>query len=296
MDKLRALKTFIAVADEGSFSAASRKLNVSAPSVTRIIGDLEAHLGVKLLNRTTRIVALTDIGKRYVEDAKQIIHELSAADDAAKGAHIEPTGTLRITASTMFGKLYITPIIIEYLNLYPKVKVEALFVDRVVNIFEEGLDVAVRIGHLDDSSLMASRVGEVSMQLCGCPNYFGAHGTPQHPHDLSAHNLIGLNLTLNQGDWIFKDSIVVKPNYRMSVSSIPAGLAAARSGWGLIRVLSYQIGPDIDAGYIQTVLNEFTPPPIPIHLLHGPGRQSSAKVRSFIELATKRLRADPFLN
>ena len=296
MDKLRALETFIAVAEAGSFSAASRQLNVSAPSVTRIIGDLETDLGVKLLNRTTRIVTLTDIGKRYVQDAEQIIRDLSVADDAAKGAHIEPTGTLRITASTMFGKIYITPIITEYLNLYPKVKVEALFVDRVVNIFEEGLDVAVRIGHLDDSSMMASRVGEVSIELCGCPNYFETHGIPQHPDDLNDHNLIDLKLTGRQGEWTFKDGIVIKPDYRLSVSSIPAGLAAARSGWGLVRILSYQIGPDLDSGCIQTVLNEFTPAPIPIHLLHGQGRQSSAKVRSFIDLAAKRLRADPFLN
>jgi len=296
VDKLRALETFIAVAEAGSFSAASRHLNVSAPSVTRIIGDLEAHLGVKLLNRTTRIVTLTDIGKRYVEDAKQIIDGLMAADDAAKGAHIEPTGTLRITASTMFGKLYITPIITEFLNLYPKVKVEALFVDRVVNIFEEGIDVAVRIGHLGDSSMMASRVGEVSIQLCGCPHYFEANGIPQHPEDLHDHNLIGLQLGNYQSDWVFKDGTVIKPDYRMSINSIPAGLEAARSGWGLVRVLSYQIGPDLDVGCIQTVLHDFAPPPFPIHLLHGQGRQSSAKVRSFIDLAAKRLRADPFLN
>jgi len=256
VDKLRALETFIAVAEVGSFSAASRQLNVSAPSVTRIIGDLEADLGVKLLNRTTRIVTLTGIGKRYVEDAKQIIQELSAADDAAKGAHIEPTGTLRITASTMFGKLYITPIITEYLDLYPKVKVEALFVDRVVNIFEEGLDIAVRIGHLDDSSLMASRVGEVSVQVCGCPTYFEAHGIPQHPEDLHNHTLISLQLGGHQGDWGFKDGIVIKPDFRMAINSIPAGLEAARSGWGLVRVLSYQIGPDLDVGCIQTVLQE----------------------------------------
>lgn len=296
MDKFRALETFIAVADVGSFSAASRQLNVSAPSVTRIIGDLEAHLGVKLLNRTTRIVTLTDIGQQYVEDAKEIIEKLSIADDAAKGAHIDPTGTLRITASTMFGKLYITPIITEYLNLYPKVKVEALFVDRVVNIYEEGLDVAVRIGHLEDSSLMASRVGEVSVQLCGCPEYLEKNGIPQHPQDLNNHNLIGLNLGGKQGEWAFRDGITIKPNCRMHVSSIPAGLAAARSGWGLLRVLSYQIGPDLDSGCIKTVLSEFTPPPFPIHLLHGQGRQSSAKVRAFIDLAAKRLRADPFLN
>lgn len=296
MDKLRALETFIAVAETGNFSAASRKLNVSAPSVTRIIGDLEAHLGVQLLHRTTRIVTLTEIGQRYVEDAKQILEELLIADDAAKGAHRDPTGTLRITASTMFGKLFITPIITEYLNLYPDVKIEALFVDRVVNVFEEGLDIAVRIGELPDSSLMASRVGKVSLQVCGSPNYFKENGIPQHPEDLDRHNLIGLTLGNFQNEWKFNDGIIVKPEYRMAVNSIPAGLQAARSGWGLLRIISYQIGPDLDAGNLQTVLHEFTPPPFPIHLLHGQGRQSSAKVRTFIDLATERLRADPFLN
>ncbi len=296
MDKLRALETFIAVAESGNFSAASRKLNVSAPSVTRIIGDLEAHLGVKLLHRTTRIVTLTEIGQRYVEDAKHVLEGLLVADDAAKGAHRDPTGTLRITASRMFGKLYITPIITEYLDLYPEVKIEALFVDRVVNVFEEGLDISVRIGHLPDSSLMASRVGEVSLQVCGSPTYFEKNGIPQHPDDLSGHNLIGLMLGNFQNEWKFKDGIIVKPEYRMAVNSIPAALQAARSGWGLLRIISYQVGPDLDEGSLQTVLHEYTPPPFPIHLLHGQGRQSSAKVRAFIDLATERLRANPFLN
>jgi len=296
MDKLRALETFIAVAETGNFSAASRKLNVSAPSVTRIIGDLEANLGVKLLNRTTRIVTLTDIGKRYLEDAKRVVEDLLMADDAAKGAHKAPTGTLRITASTMFGKIYITPIITEYLNLYPDVKIETLFVDRVVNMLEEGIDVAVRIGHLPDSTLMASRVGQVSLQICGCPTYFKENGIPQHPDDLKNHKLIGLNLGNFQNEWKFADGINIKPEYRLSFNSIPAGLEAAKSGWGLLRVLSYQIGPDMDTGCIQTVLSDYSPPSLPIHLLHGQGRQSSAKVRSFIDLATQRLRADPFLN
>lgn len=294
--QLRALETFVAVADTGNFSAASRKLNISAPSVTRIIGDLKAYLGVQLLHRTTRIVTLTDIGLRYLADSRQILEDTLVADDAAKGAHQAPTGTLRITASTMFGRIYITPIITEFLSLYPNVRVEALFVDRVVNIFEEGLDVAVRIGHLPDSSMMANRVGQVSLQLCGCPDYLEKNGIPQHPDDLTDHELIGLSLGNFQSEWKFQDSLSIKPVFKFSVNSIPAGLAAAREGWGLIRVLSYQIGPDLDIGCLKTVLHEFAPEPVPIHLLHGQGRQSSAKVRAFIDLATKRLRADPFLN
>jgi len=296
MDKIRALKTFITVAETCSFSSASRKLNISPPSVTRIIGDLEAGLGVKLLNRTTRIVTLTDIGRRYLSDAKQIVEDVLTADEAARGAHQAPSGTLRITASTMFGAIYITPIITEFLDLYPAVKVEALFVDRVVNIFEEGMDVAVRIGHLPDSSFIARRVGQVSLQLCGSPDYFKEKGLPQHPNDLVDHNLIGLDLGGFQSEWHFKDNISIRPEYRLVINSIAAGLEAAKAGWGLIRLVSYQIGPDLDKGAIQTVLHEYAPPILPIHLLHGQGRQSSAKVRAFIDLASKRLKQDPFLN
>lgn len=296
MDKIRALETFIAVAESGNFSAAARKKNVSAPSVTRIIGDLEAQLGVTLFQRTTRIVTLTEIGQRYLEDARHVMESLSIADDAARGAHQEPTGTLRITASTMFGRIYITPIISEFLELYPSVEVEALFVDRVVNIFEEGIDVAVRIGHLPDSSLMASRVGQVSFQVCGCPHYFEKRGIPNHPSDLSDHELIGITLGSFQNEWGFKEGISIKPKFRLRVNSIPAGLEAVRAGWGLTRVLSYQIGPDLDVGCIQTVLHEYAPPPMPIHLLHGQGRRSSAKVRAFIDLASGHLRNDKYLN
>lgn len=296
MDKLRALHVFTTVAETESFSAAARNLNVSAPSVTRIIGELENTLGVKLLHRTTRIVTLTDSGRRYYQDAKQVLDDMIMADDAVKGAHQKPKGILRVTASRMFGTIYITPIIMEYLDLYPEVEVEALFFDRVVNIYEEGLDVAVRIGKLKDSSLMASRVGQVSLQVCGCPNYFARNGIPQQIEDLESHSLIGLSLGSAQNEWKFKNDKSIKPAFRARFNAVPACLEAIRSGYGLSRVLSYQIGPDLKSGAIQTALHEFAPEPWPIHLLHREGRQSSAKVRAFVDLAVERLRANKFLN
>lgn len=296
MDKLRALQTFAAVAESRSFASAARYLNVSAPSITRIVGDLEADLGVKLLHRTTRSVTLTDIGARYLEDAKTLLADMQCADDAARGAHGTPSGTLRVTASTMFGMLYVSPIITQFLDQHEGVSVDAMFLDRVVNIIDEGIDVAVRIGELQDSSLMASRVGSVQLQVCGSPEYFRENGIPQEPADISNHRTIGLSLGNFQGGWAFADGVVVKPQHRLHFNTIPAALEAARSGWGLVRVLSYQIGPDLEAGHLQTVLHDFAPPSIPIHVIHGHGRRAAAKVRSFVDLSVETLRANKFLN
>ncbi|MFT4704496.1 MAG: DNA-binding transcriptional LysR family regulator, partial [Bradymonadia bacterium] len=194
------------------------------------------------------------------------------------------------TASVLFGEHYVSPILLEYLNAYPEVTVEAVFLDRVVNVVEEGFDIAVRIGSLPDSSLIASRVGEVRKVVCGSHSYLEERGCPQTPSDLADHDVIAIRPLGPPSKWRFGQQTSVTVNPRLTFSSVPPAIAAATSGWGLTRVLSYQIGPELGASRLTTVLNEFEPTPLPIHLMHAEGRGASAKVRAFVELAAKRLR------
>lgn len=293
MDQLRALEVFRAVADQGGLAGAARSLGLSPPSVTRIVNELEAHLGTPLLHRTTRKVTLTEAGDAYLSDTRRILEELAAADDAARGAHIVPSGNLRVTASILFGQYFIAPIMREFVDQFPDVSVEGLFVDRVVNIVEEGFDIAVRIGPPADSSLRAIKVGAVRQVVCGCPSYFKKYGLPQKPEDLCQHRII--NYAGGALDWGFDGGVVVPVKPRLSMSTIAACVALAKTGWGLTRVLSYQIGPDLGDGGLQTCLSEYLTTEWPIYLIHAEGRLQSAKVRAFLDLAAKRLRTSDFL-
>lgn len=296
MDHIRALEVFIAVGEIGSLSGAARALSMSAPSITRIVNDLESKLGVMLLHRTTRLVSLTDVGAVYLEDAKKIVHDLEVANDTATGAYRAPKGHLKVTASTLFGQIYVSPIITDYLDLYDEVTVEALFLDRVVNLMEEGIDVSVRIGQLRDSNLFARKVGSVRSTICGSPAYFKKHGVPKSPKELNEHQLIATMLPNSRQEWRFADDLSLRINPRLVYTSMPASIAAAKSGWGLTRTLSYQIGPDLESGNLQTVLSEFAPNPLPVHLVYSEGRRASGKVKAFVDLATEKLRENPFLN
>ncbi len=296
MDKLRALEAFVAVVETEGFASAARVLKVSAPSVTRMVGELEAHLGVMLLRRTTRVVSVTDIGQHYFEDAKDILAKVQACDDAAKGAHGDPIGTLRVTAPSMFGHIYIAPTITQYLDIYDNVNIEALFLDRVVNLTEEGIDVSIRIGNLPDSSLIASRAGYVRMLVCGSKAYFDGHGIPKTPEDLKQHKTIGLTLGSFQSGWKFAQEQSVKLDHKVSFNTVSSGIEAAKSGWGLVRVLSYQVGSELDSGELTTVLEDYCPASLPIHVIHGHGARAPAKVRTFVDFTVEALRKNPFLN
>jgi len=298
MDRIQTLQVFVAVADAESFSAGARNIGLSAPSVTRGINALEARLGTQLFTRTTRHVSLTSVGTAYLEDARSVLAQLQAADDAASGAATSPTGHLRITCSNEFGRIYIAPILTDYLDKYPKVSADMLIVDRIVNIVEEGLDVSVRLGDLPSSELSAVKVGQVRRVVCGSPDYFKRYGYPRTPQELRHHNVFNATPVSPAVDWRFgRDlSVGVKIRPRLTVSSISSAREIARSGWGVCRVLSYQIGSELSTGELEIVLSDFEPKPLPIHLLHVEGRRASAKVRSFIDFAKERLREIAVLN
>jgi len=299
MDRLHLMTVFVAVAEEESFAGGARRLGMSPPAVTRAIAALEERLGVKLLNRTTRFVRTTDAGRRYLDDARRIIGEIDEADEAAAGVNAEPRGHLAITAPVLFGKLFVLPVIVEFLQRYPAVEVSALFLDRVVNLLEEGLDVGVRIGELPDSSMKAIRVGSVRRVMCASPDYLETHGIPQNPAGLSGHNIVAAGEVSPTTDWKFGQgpkvaTVRVKP--RLMVTTNDAAIEAAVRGFGITRLLSYQVGPYLASGRLKIILSEYEPAPMPIHVLHREGRYASAKVRSFVDLIAVRLREDDALN
>lgn len=295
MDRLQLMNVFIAVAEEQGFAAGARRLRMSPPAVTRAIAALEKRLGVQLLRRTTRHVRTTEAGERYLEDARRILADADAADEAAAGINAQPRGHLAVTAPVQFGRIFVVPGIVEYLARYPDTQVSALFVDRVVNLLEEGLDVGVRIGELADSSLRAVRLGSVRVVVCASRAYLRRHGVPRTPQDLQKHSLVASNAGSNALDWRFNGRpLRVEP--RLSVTTNDAAIEAALRGAGITRLLSYQVAPLLEAGELVVVLEKYEPAPRPIHVLHREGRQTSGKVRAFIDLLTERLRNDPALS
>ncbi|WP_144638955.1 LysR family transcriptional regulator [Bordetella genomosp. 13] len=299
MDRLQAMKTFVAVVDSGGFTAAARRLDVSLSVVSRIVTELEAHLGVRLLTRTTRVVRPTETGAAYYENCKRILGEIEEAELTAAGTHAAPRGQLVLTAPVLFGARYATPIVVDYLQRYPEVDVNCLFVDRNVNLIDEGVDVGLRIGELPSSSLQAIAVGRVRRVVCAAPSYLDRHGTPRRPEDLAAHTLIHTTSVSTLPEWRFAhqgeaSSVRVAP--RLSTSTNDSAIAAAVAGLGLVRVLSYQVAAELWDGSLRVVLAEHEPPPSPIQVIHREGRHAMQKVRTFLDFAIERLRADKALN
>ncbi|WP_284617256.1 LysR family transcriptional regulator [Aquabacterium humicola] len=299
MDRLQAMATFVAVVDCGGFASAARKLNLSPPVVTRAIAELEERLGLRLLVRTTRVVRVTDAGARYSEDCRRILAEIEEAESAATGAHAAPRGTLTLTAPVLFGQLHVTPIVVDYLREFPEVDVQCLFLDRVVNLVEEGIDVAVRIGELPDSSLQATRVGRVRRVLVAAPAYLAAHGMPQRPEELAGHAIVSAAGVTPVSEWRFNDagkplSQRVLPRLRTTTND--SAIAAAVGGLGITRLLSYQVAEHVRSGALQLLLQDFETAPLPVHVVHHEGRRATQKVRAFIDLVVQRLRGDPRLH
>jgi len=296
VDHLGSMRVFVAVAEAQGFAPAARRLAMSPPAVTRAIAALEERIGTRLLRRTTRIVRLTEAGSRFLADCKRILGEIEEAEASAAGAHAEPRGQLGVTAPVMFGRMYVAPIVLDFLARHPGVTARMLFLDRVVDLIDEGLDVAVRIAHLPDSSLRGVRVGSVRWVVCASPEYLAARGTPRTPADLSQRDAIAFSLSTSPEEWSFASGETLSPPTRVVVNSNDVAIAAAVAGRGIARVVSYQIAPELRAGKLQIVLSEFEPPPVPISVVYAEGRRAAAKVRAFVDFAVERLRSEKSLN
>jgi len=299
MDQFHLMNVFVAVAEEQGFAAASRRLNLSPPAVTRAVSALEEKLGVKLLNRTTRYVRVTDAGQRYLEDARKILHDLELANESAIGLNSEPKGHLSVTAPVLFGQKYLMPSIAEYLNNYPETDVNAVFLDRVVNLMEEGFDLGVRIGHLPDSSMRAKRVGTVRMHWLASAQYLEKAGIPQSPEDLKRHSIIMTNSSSMVQDWKFSQkgsSQTLRLRPRLTVSTNQSAINAAKMHLGIIHTLSYQVEDELNSGELKTVLEQYEPAAMPVHIVHREERNSSSKVRSFIDILAKTLNENKTIN
>ncbi len=293
MDRFDAMSVLLAVVEEGSISAGARRLRAPLATVSRKMAELERHLGTQLLVRTSRRIALTDAGRGFVEASRRILEQMDDAERAAAGEYREPRGELAVTAPAVFGRLHVLPLAAEFLADHPKIDLRLSLVDRQVNLIDEHLDAAVRLGHLEDSALIATRIGSVRRVICASPAYLSARGTPTIPADLAAHDGIGFRNVAGASDWNYRgdNAALVEPRTRVSLNTVEAAIDAAVAGLGIARLLSYQIVDQLRAGTLVALLEDFAPEPIPIQLVHSGQGLLPVKVRAFIDFIAPRLRA-----
>ncbi|RFB71209.1 MULTISPECIES: LysR family transcriptional regulator [unclassified Herbaspirillum] len=295
MDRIQAMSAFLAVVDTEGFSAAARKLKVSPSVITRAVTELEERLGVRLLTRTTRFVRLTDTGRVYAENCRRILAELDDADSTATGAHSTPKGQFTVTATVGFGCMHVAPVVRDYLTLYPEVDIHCWFIDRNVNLVDEGVDVAVRIGALPDSSLQAIPVGRVRQVLCAAPAYLQQHGVPQCPEDLSGHVIVTASGITPTPELRFRDDLKIRIHPRMTTTTNDSAAAMAVAGFGITRLPLYQVAPALQRGELELLLEDFERPAMPIHVVHREGHNATRKLRTFIDMTVEALRRDESL-
>jgi DNA-binding transcriptional LysR family regulator len=287
MDRIDAMQAFVVVADLRGFAPAARKLGLSPSGVTRLIAALEERLGARLLQRTTRSVTLTDVGARYLQRIRGILADIEEAEGSVEGERKRPSGRLAVSAPVGFGRLHVGPVMSAYLTRYPEVSGELRLSDRIVNLVEDGVDLAVRIGHLADSSLVARQVGEMRRIVVASPGYLKRRGEPKTPAAVGSHATIQFGATAAPPDWRFVEGgreVRVACTPRLSTDSADAAIQYAEQGGGLTRVLAYQAAAAIKAGRLKIVLARFEEPPLPIHIVYPTSRLLSAKVRGFIDL------------
>ena len=290
MDRIDAMQAFVTVADLQGFAPAARKLGLSPSGVTRLIAALEDRLGARLLQRTTRSVTLTDVGARYLERARRILADVEEAESSAEGERTSPGGRLVVSAPNGFGRLHVSPVVSAYLKRYPEVSADLRLSDRMINLVEDGVDLAVRIGHLPDSTLVARHVGEMRRIVVASRGYLKARGEPKTPAAIASHDTIQFGAMTAGPDWRFVEDgreVRVACTPRFSSNSADAAIHYAEQGGGLTRVMFYQAAESLKAERLQIVLAPFEQPAMPIHVVYPTSRLLSAKVRTFIDLVTE---------
>ena len=294
MDRLEAMSALLAAVEAGSLSGASRKLGMPLATVSRKVSELEAHLRTRLVTRTSRRLILTDAGRSYIAACKRILDDIREAERSAAGEYSAPRGELIITAPIVFGRLHVLPVVLEFLKTYPEIDVRLTLADRIVNLQEDHVDLAVRIGELPDSSLVAMRVGSIGRVVCGSPAYFAERGTLKGPDELRRHDCITFNGLTSPEAWIFpsgKGNISVAVHSRLIVNTAEAAIDAAITGLGITRVLSYQVADALRTGALLLALREFEPPPVPVSLVHAGQGRLALKLRAILDFAGPRLKA-----
>ena len=285
MDKLKAMQIFLHIADEGSLTAAARAMDGSLPAVVRTLAALEAHLGVRLFNRTTRRISLTEEGKQYLENCRQVLAAVEDAESTLIAGATEPAGNLSITAPVLFGQLYVAPAVTRFVQRYDKMRCNVVLLDRVVNLLEEGMDVGIRIGPLEDSSLIAQSLGSMRRMVVASPEYLRRHGRPKHPKDLLQTNCIRFSAatgpwwTFYEGSKQFTVAVTGNLDFNQAAPALDACLA----GLGFGMFISYQIEPYLKQKRLEIVLENFEPPPRPINIVYPHARLLPTRTRVFIE-------------
>ncbi len=298
MDRFHEMLMFEALSERPSLAAAARRLNVSGPTVVRAIARLETRLGVALLQRSTRGVSLTESGAAFMADCSRILKEIENAEASAKGLHVQAQGNLTVLLPLLFSRYVMTPLLANYMEVYPEVKVFAHYHDRFPNMNEESLDVAVLVGHLPSSSLIARPVGYVRSIVCASPSYLQAHGVPAEPEDLKRHRLIGIQTYREKIHWDFARlgvQTTLKARSRVSCTTAQAAIDTAVHGGGLTRCLSYPAYDYLQSGRLHRVLQPFELPALPVHVVYRERRRASMRVRSFVDYIVERLREHPAL-
>ena len=286
MDKLKAMLTFTQIADCGSLTAAALAMESSLPAVVRSLGTLEAELGVRLFNRSTRRISLTEEGRRYLESCRQILGAVADAEAELSAEVEEPSGLLTITASVAMGQMVVAPVIMRLVERHPKVRCNLMLLDRVVNLLEEGIDIGVRVGELQDSTLIAQKIGSVRRVLVASPRYLERHGMPRHPKDLLKMNCIRFSTAAGPW-WSFHENgkqITLAVNGNLEFNQAGPALAACVEGLGIGVFTSYQVAPYLATAQLQILLEAFESPPRPIHLIYPHARLLPSRTKIFIEM------------